>query len=144
MKGVLYFAMVLFLLSCRKESRNELKLDGVWKLENVKITTYSNNEVLTEKDTVFPGTMELIRTKGLYNDVYFTDWEPFGFERMNWNVSEKKLKVITFHTDGLDLPLATYSFNVDKHSFRKLVLTSYSSDIDYNLIQKTSMYFVKR
>lgn len=142
----LFGLLLLALVACTKESRNEIKLDATWNLEQVTTKYYSNNELTSEEDTSFTCTMILIREKdALYNTAQFEGTTLFPpYNVLNWNTSEKKMKVITFHTDGIpDAPLFEYTFNIEKHGLRKLVLTSYAADADNNITRKTSYTFKK-
>ncbi len=144
MKKLLLFAAIAFTLACKKETRNEMKLDGEWKLEHIESYTYTNNEETSMTDTVIVGTMNLQRESGIYNNVTFTDWSPFPYSQLNWNTSARKLRVITFHTDGTPgTGLFNFTFNIEKHTFSKLVLVTYNEDSDLNLLSKAVYYFKK-
>jgi hypothetical protein len=144
MKGFFWTIALAFVVSCQKETRNEMKLDGEWQLQHIETYSYDNNVEIAMTDSVLTGTMNLMRTKGIYNDVVFTGWSPFPYSQLNWNTSARKMLVITFHTDGTPgASLFNYSFNIEKHSLNKLVLGDYLADDDLNLVKKTLYYFKK-
>ncbi len=144
MKGFFWIICLSLFVACQKETRNEMKLDGEWQLQHVETYTYDNNIEIGMTDTILTGTMNLIRTKGLYNDVIFTGWSPFPYDQLNWNTSARKLRVITFHTDGTPgASLFNFSFNIEKHSAGHLELANYVTDDNLNILQKTIYYFKK-
>lgn len=144
MKVVWMFAVLTLAWSCKKETRNEIKLDGAWNLDHIETYTYANNEEISMTDTVIVGTMNLQRDKGIYNNVTFTDWSPFPYDQLNWNTSARKMRVITFHTDGTPgTGLFNFTFNIEKHTTSQLVLADYNEDSDLNLLSKTVYYFRK-
>jgi hypothetical protein len=144
MKVLLMICVLAMAWSCKKETRNEMKLDGEWKLQHIETYTYANNEEIDMTDTVIVGTMNLQRESGIYNNVTFTDWSPFPYDQLNWNTSARQMRVITFHTDGTPgAGLFNFTFNIEKQTLRKLVLVTYNEDDDLNLLSKTMYYFKK-
>ncbi len=144
MKALLMFLVIALVWGCKKETRNEMKLDGEWKLDHIESYTYTNNEETNMTDTVIAGTMSLQRESGIYNNATFTDWSPFPYNELNWNTSARQMRVITFHTDGTPgTGLFNFSFNIEKHSLNKLVLVNYNEDADLNLLSKQVYYFKK-
>lgn len=137
--------MLLLLGSCTKETRNEKKLEGIWSLDRIETIVYSDNQVISTTDTSFTATMTLTYKKSdLYNDAVFDGWMPFPYSQMNWNVSERQLRIINFHTDGMSsASLYAASLNVEKATSSKLNLSYYISDNNLNVLQKTTWYFKK-
>lgn len=141
MKKLLYilFLLTAIISACSKEKRNERKIAGVWKLDYISTTVYdqSGNESVTES-TIDGATMQLQNTDALYNYAYFENWNPIGQSSSFWDINFGKLHEINFHfEDGF----TEYSFNVEKCTNQKLILTAYVTDDSLNLDQKTSWYF---
>ncbi len=142
MKVFMYSLFVLTLVACKKETRNEIKLDGEWTVDRIETFYYNNNELVEKIDTTFSGTMILERTSGLYNDASFIDWSPFPYNELNWNASARKLRVITFHTDGTPgASLYNFSFNIEKLGVNNLVLSTHQADEQLNLLEKVRYHF---
>lgn len=133
------FLFVFIFSACNKEKRNERKIAGVWKLEYISSTVFdqNGNETVTES-TIEGASLQLQNSDALYNYAYFENWNPIGQSSSFWDINFGKLHEINFHfEDGF----TEYSFNVEKCTNQKLILTSYVSDDSLNLDQKTSWYF---
>lgn len=144
-KSIFLFLLVLVLFSCSKEKRNERDLSGTWILERITTQTFVNNEMVSEKDTTIAGAaMQLLNTDGLDNIAYFVNFQPFPSQNCNWDVNHGKLNSVNFYLmDPGELVMFSYLYNVEKVNRRKLILSIYSSDQDYNQQQKSMMVFKK-
>lgn len=146
MKISFLLGIIVLLFSCTKENKNNRLFSGNWELEKITTINYSNNEVVSETDTTYYGVIQLQNgpdeVEG--NEAYFTNFEPFPTDYCNWNVSSLKAKTITFYLWNIDLGINySFTYNVDKISSRKMILSTYSSDNDLNLQQKVTLKFKK-
>lgn len=147
MKISLIIGILILIVSCTKQNKNERLFAGNWELEKITTINYSNNEVVSETDTSYYGVMQLQNgpdeVEG--NEAYFTNFVPLPTDFCNWNVSTSKAKMITFYLWNIDLGINfSYTYNVDKISSRKMKLSTYTSDNDLNLQQKTTFEFKKK
>lgn len=148
MKNVFYFlTLIITLSSCTKQNKNNRLFSGNWELKNINVKTYVNNEVVSSKDTSYYGVMQLQNSSGVVdgNDAYFTGFEPFPSTFCHWNVSDSKPKTIVFYLVIIDSGVNfSYSYNVEKITKKRMILTQYISDDNLNLNQKTTIEFEKK
>lgn len=145
MKTVLFITLSLsLLLSCSKQERNKRMFAGNWVLKNINTKKYVNNEETESKDTTYYGVMQLQNTTGVENHAYFTGFEPFNSSYSNWDVSDNEPNVIRFYLMNLDLGFNfSNNFTVEKINSKKMILTSFASDIDLNVQEKLTWEFTK-
>jgi hypothetical protein len=138
MKTILFITLSLsLLLSCSKQERNKRMFAGNWVLKNINTKKYVNNEETESKDTTYYGVMQLQNTNGVENHAYFTGFEPFNSSYSNWDVSDNEPNVIRFYLMNLDLGFNfSYNFTIEKINSKKMILTSFASDIDLNVKEK--------
>lgn len=138
--------LLLVLISCTKQNKNNRLFAGNWELEKITTTSYQDNEVSEESDTTFYGVMQLQNGPDVVdgNEAYFSGFVPFQTDYCNWNISTGKPKTITFYLWNVDAGINySYVYNVEKISKRKLTLVSYTPDGDLNLQMKTTLEFKK-
>jgi hypothetical protein len=142
-----YFIIILIFCSCTKQNKNNRLFSGNWELHNLNIKNYVNNEEVSSKDTTYYGVMQLQNSSEVVdgNDAYFTGFEPFPSTFCHWNISPSKPKTIVFYLWNVDAGVNfSFSYNIEKITKKRMILTQYVSDENLNLNQKTTIEFEKK
>lgn len=140
-----FILLVLGVSSCSKYSKDQRLFAGVWEIDEFITYTYENNKEVSSSDTTFKAVMQLQNNDALSNNAFFEDWSPFGVSECNWDISEKKSKVINFHNFNMETGtnLFSYKMNVEKITRNRLVLVTYFSDDSLNVDIKNVWKFKK-
>lgn len=134
MKNILPYLLPAFLLlamiSCDKEKKNERELAGVWEATEVKYLFYENNKEVRDCTVINTGAMYLYDDDELGNQFrHSLSVYPKSFDAGNiWTGNEGEMRTFM----GL---------NIRKHTRQKLELSDVVEDQDLNIIKNTIYYF---
>ena len=146
---VLIFLVGCMLNSCTKENRNSRKIAGVWQAKKITYQLFDNDKIVLDSTASFTGTMKLQNIDGLENNAFFSDlspnpFAPVGFTDDNWQVSYRKLTTINFYLVIPSLLIDfSVTYNIDKITNRKLILSTYGTGSQAELTKKISYEFEK-
>lgn len=140
-KGIVVLVGMLAVCACTKVKQNERRMAGNWELTNYHVESYQHNELISEKDSVITGVMQLQNTDGVDNNAYFVGFKPFPTSSCSWEVSADQATVINFYHYE---PIYSYLMNIEKVSRSTLILTTYISNDSIDILQKSRMTFKKK